>query len=293
MPATINEAELRKSLTYQKTAPPSSVLADLDVIRRSDNEAEKKARFWGIIVGCSAVVAVIGIAYFVLMEMAVAGAVIGGVGLAFLISGAAMRALRGKLDVDDRRYELVAGLLHYLSRDMSASENVSVTLDLLPHNHKKKYQSSGKVGYWNAKFYLDPWLTMTGRLLDGTRYSITMIEKQQDRHRTKRSASGKLKTKRKTKNASEAIVTLRVKEKRYPKVAALATAVDPGSVRLPAWVNVKSVGVEGESLAFRSTTKSGWDVNGIGDSPASRDGVNWVAMKLIYLYSLLNSAKKA
>ncbi len=119
-----------------------------------------------------------------------------------------------------------------------------------------------------------------------------MIEKQQNRQRTKRSASGKLKTKRKTKNASEAIVTLRVKEKRYPAVASLTDAPDSALIQLPPWVQVKSVGIEGESLTLRSVTKGGWNVSGPGFEPAPNDGVNWVAMKLMYLYSLLNTAKK-
>ncbi|HIF01264.1 MAG TPA: hypothetical protein EYG03_29045 [Planctomycetes bacterium] len=302
MTATVDGSHLKKTHKYQRTAPASAVLADLDAIRNIDGDAEHQVRFWTRILWLGMLALVGGLGLFVVNLDLVGGVVdvaglvgggVGVVGLATIVFAVIRRFLHGQLDVDDRRYELAAGILTYLSRDMAADEQVSVEIDFRPHNHKSKFVEKGKVGYWNAKFYVDPWIILKGRFLDGTKYAVSMIEKQQDRHRTKRSASGKLKTKTKTKNASEAIVTLKVKQKRYPELSAHASTVDASSVRLPGWVSVKTVGVEEEGLTLRSTTKLGWDVYSPGEREQEHDGVHWIAMKFMYLYSLLNQAKKA
>ncbi|MEO2030710.1 MAG: hypothetical protein ABGZ35_01355 [Planctomycetaceae bacterium] len=292
MTSTIDGSVLIKTGKYERTASASAVLADVEAIRGLDAEAERQVRFWTGILTAGVVGLIAGFFMFV-AELVLAGAGLSAVGLVTLVTAIVKRSQYGKQDVDDRRYELVAGTLKYLSRDMAADEQVSVSIDFRPHNHKSKFLEQGKAGIWNAKFYVDPWMVMKGRFLDGTKYAVSMIEKQQDRHRTKRSASGKLKTKTKTKNASEAVVTLKVKQKRYPELSAHAATVDTSSVRLPGWVSVKTVGVEEEGLTLHSTTKLGWDVYSPGEREQKHDGVHWIAMKFMYLYSLLNQAKKA
>ena len=102
--------------------------------------------------------------------------------------------------------------------------------------------------------------------------------------------SGKLKRKTKTKNASEVIVSLKFKNKRYPNAQELASGIQQ-FVRLPQWAELKSVVAEGDALTLRSTTKSGWSAgNPQGKKPA-RDGVGWVSMAFLSLYKLLNEAK--
>lgn len=292
MTSTIDGSVLKKTGKYERTASASAVLADVEAIRSLDAEAEHKVRFWtGIL--CLSILPLAGGFVMFAAEWVPAGAGLAAIGLVTLVTAIVKRSQYGQLDVEDRRYELVAGMLNYLSRDMAADEQVSVSIDFRAHNHKSKFQKKGKVGHWNAMFHVDPWMVMKGRLLDGTKYAVSMIEKQQDRYRTKRSASGKLKTKRKTKNASEAVLTLKVKQKRYPELSAHTSTVDASSVRLPGWVSVKTVGVEEEGLTLRSTTKLGWDVYSPGEREQKHDGVHWMVMKFMYLYSLLNQAKKA
>jgi hypothetical protein len=299
MTSTIDGSVLRKTGKYERTASASVVLADVEVIRGIDAEAERQVQFWTRFIAAGIVGLFAGFLMAAGWEWVLAGAGLATVGLVTLVTAIVKRSQYGKQDVADRRYELVAGMLNYLRRDMAADEQVSVSIDFRPHNHESKFREKGKVGYWNAKFFVDPWMVINGRFLDGTKFAVSMIEKQQDRHRTKRSASGKLKTKHKTKNASEAIVTLKVKQKRYPELSAHASTLDTSSVRLPDWVSAKAVGVEEQGLTLRSTTKLGWDVHSPaerqqGDTASlERDGVHWIAMKFMYLYSLLNQAKKA
>jgi hypothetical protein len=243
-------------------------------------------------IGASVLAMLIGIVCIV-AEAVVVGCVVGLAGLILLITAISRKFVHKRMDVENRRYELAAELLRYLSKDMAPDAVLDGTIDFRAHNHKNKLQRSDKVGLWNAKFFVDPWMTLTGRLLDGTKFTITMIQKHQDRHRTKRSASGKTKHKYKTKASSEAIVALRIKPHRYPEVAALSGSVHPATIRLPPGIQVKAFDANNESLTLRTTTTNNWKVYPRDQREKSDDGVQWIAMQLMCLYGLLNNAKKA
>ncbi|MEO2010174.1 MAG: hypothetical protein ABGX22_15980 [Pirellulaceae bacterium] len=279
----------KRSLCYKTSNSAESVLSDMVGLRKIDDEAERKSRLWSLVGILGIVVIVIGV-ICAFAELLVAGVTVGVIGVVIVIAGFSLKAIHRRLDIDDRRYEVVSGLLSLLSKDMAADAQVSVALDFRPHNHAAKLQRSGKVGYWNAKFFVDRWLELGGRFIDGTKYTVTIIEKQQDRHRTKRSASGKIKHKYKTKNSSEAIVSLKIKQKRYPQAQDLYGKVGE-TIQLPAWVQLKSVKTEGDLLTLRTTTTTTWDARGPDEKNADHDGVNWMAMMFLSLYRILNDAK--
>ena len=290
MSANLNESALRKSLVYSSTATVADLTADLNTIRTIDSEAEKNSSFWSLIIGAAVVAIIVGIVCLA-QEYVPAAIVIGGAGAVLLVVSVTKRSIHARMDLDNRRYELVAELLKYVSRDMAPDALVSVSINFQPHNHRSKFERSGTVGHWNAKFYVDPWLTMSARFLDGTKFSVTMIEKHQDRNRTKRSASGKTKYKYKTKSSSEAIVSLRIKPTRYPDVATLQETFDLRTMQWPAGVAVKAFSADNESLSLRTTSALDWNVFPIHQRDDNHDAVKWIAMKLMCLYGLLNSAK--
>lgn len=292
MSSTFNEARFRKSLSYSATTTPSDVLHDLHLIGKIDAQAEHKNHFWTLMIAGSVLAIFLGVAGFILESPAI-GFVFGAPGLIVLITGITRKSVHKRMDVENRRYDLAAELLRYLSKDMAPDAAVDVAIDFRPHNHKHKLDRSGKSGRWDTKFFVDSWMTLTGRLLDGTKFTVTMIQKHQDRHRTKISASGKLKRKHKSKSSSEAIVTLRIKPHRYPEVAALSGSVQPGTIRLPTGVQVKAFDASNESLTLRTTTINDWKVYPRDQSEKNNDAVQWIAMKLMFLYGLLNTAKKA
>jgi hypothetical protein len=285
-PYSLNENVFKKTLQYQSSATVKSVLNDFEYFQQFDQEQEKKWRTWGMICGAGVVLILSGLFLCILEYMPL------GIGVMFVGSVVAIAAginyrINKRLDLEDKRYELASGVLQLLKTDTAEDSTINVALDFNPHNHKDKFVRSGKVGYWSAKFYLDKWLEIQGRFVDGTKFSLTFLEKQQDRHRTKRSASGKIKHKYKTKNASEVIVSLKIKNKRYPHLENLIKDLNK-SVQLPPWVELKSVATEGGALTIRSVTKNSW---GAGKEAKEKDGVNWVAMKFLSLYKLLNDAK--
>ena len=200
-------------------------------------------------------------------------------------------------DVPDRRYEAALGILKLVRRDLAQDSLVEVQVDCRPHNHKSKKVRTGKVSYWNVKYHVDNWFVLRGAFADGTKFSMMLIEKHQDRSRTKRSASGKIKHKSKTKIASEAILRFKIKPKKNPDLRdgwQGRVKSNHAAVRLPNWTQRKSLDAKGDRITLRSTTKSSWDaVNRAqqGKKKVERDGVKWMAMMFLSLYGVLDAAK--
>lgn len=293
MTSTVDEQQLKREGRFECAGDAPQLLANLDSLRKIDEEAERQVRHWTLVIVAGVIGVFIGVAVFLGSQASTGGIVVavlvGGSGLGAVIFGAIKRSGFSALDLENRRYELAEGVLKYLLHDMPTDAPANLQIDFLPHNHRGKFEGKGKVGHWNAKFFRDPWLALSGRLMDGTKFTIQMIEKQQDRYRTKRSASGKLKRKTKTKNASELIVSLKIKPKRYPHLT--DGALSPSGIQLPQWVDVKSVNVEGDSLVLRSTTKAGWNVYSEQERERGNHAVDWIVLQLLALYSVLNPAR--
>lgn len=291
-PPSFNEADVVKTQRFQVSATPARLLNDVKLLRDFDRAQEKRLTKFTMIGVAGFVSGVIGLVVLVgssssfdpSLGLQILGSALLGVGAIAAIGGVGMRIANAKTDLADYRYELMGSLVGLLGKDMAADAPVSVNVDFRPHNHSSKLERKGKAGYWNVNFNVDQWLQMQGRFVDGTKFSVVMIEKQQDRHRTKRSASGKIKHKKKTKNKSEAIVTLKIKEKRYPQAQDLFQQAQQ-SVKLPKGVSVKSVTADGEGLTLRSTRVRPWPKTGASDAD------NWVAMMFLSLYHILNESK--
>ena len=199
------------------------MLADLEAIRQFDQgQEEHLAREPG---GCGCYLLVCFVCFLVATITAASSCEALSV-IMLLVSGTAFVLMVWNIirsakfykisvsDLDNRRHELATGLV----RLVGADQPLTMVVDFREHDHEDHLQRKGKVGRWNAEFYVDQWLQLQGRLVDGTKFTIRLIEKQQLRRRQKTSASGRQKTKTKTKSSSEAILTLKVKGKRYPRV---------------------------------------------------------------------------
>ena len=292
MPTNFDEAAFRRSLSYSSTATPSEVLRDLDAIRNLDANAEHNNHFWNLVIaGC--VLVLLAAIPAMMAELVVVAMLLGTAGLISLCVSIGRKVHNNRLDVANRRYELVTEVLGYLGKDIGPDETVTVQIDFRPHNHKAKFDRKGKAGKWNVKYFVDTWLTLSGRLMDGTKFNISMIEKHQDRSRRSTSRSGKTKWKSKTKGSSEAILQLKVKPRRYPNLSAFAGTADANAFQLPPSINVKAFFADDETVRLRTTSAMQWDVYPIQERPGKHDGVTWLATKLMTLYGLLNSARQS
>ena len=298
-----DEAGFQKNFVYKSTASPKTVIAHLSSLRSMDKKIEEKRKRFVLISAMGGASTALG----ALLVFVAAGSgsigwlmacgVLLAVGVPLLIWGISSLSGDAMRDVPDRRYEAALGILKLLSKDLARDSLVNIQLDCRPHNHKTKKVRTGKVGYWDVKFHVDHWLVLRGGFADGTKFSIMLIEKQQDRSRKKRSASGKIKHKSKTKTASEAILRLKIKPQKNPDLrdgwqgrATSSTA----AVRLPKWTLPKSLDAQGDRVTLRSTTKSSWDAvnpGNQGGAKVQRDGVKWMAMMFLSLYGVLDAAK--
>ena len=300
---SLSEEEFAESLQYRVRSTADRVLADIKFLKQFDAIQQSKAASWnkkGTFAGLGGLVggilALIGMN--VAAPLAALGAVAAVVGFGFAVFAWVQGSSAAKLDLENRRYGLLDGVVRLIAADVGGDTPLGVSLDFRDQTHADKLQRKGKVGRWEAEFYVDRWLDLQGRFVDGTKFSVAMIEKHQKRHRTKRSRSGKIKHKNKTKHATEAIVSLKIKGKRYPQLTGQAKQVDK-YIQLPPKATLKSIRVEGEQLVLRSTCTVPWSLKSMGEPEFAErvrgvsglDGVNWLAMMLLSLYALLNESK--
>ena len=298
---------MRSGGTYQVEQTASEIRDDLAVIATLDSEAEQGLGKAGGFLGCGVMLGIMGVMILLGALVAMAepgnGAPAGAFAvMAFIlvavcvvmcIKSKALKEQHAGLDIDNRQYTTVQEILRMVSADMASDAMVSVRLDLSSHSDPSKQTDSGKVSYWNVEYFEHDWCDLSGQLLDGTRFSINFFEKHQERNRTSRSASGKIKHKHKTKGKSQLTVSLKCKAKRYPRLAQVAAEAE-GAVRLPSWVELKSVGVEGDKLTMSSISKAQWGHGEMWDDEESStdyQGCDWVAASLHSLYRVLNKAK--
>ncbi|MGI9465651.1 MAG: hypothetical protein ACR2OA_00870 [Rubripirellula sp.] len=299
-----DEAGFQKTLVYKSKSSPETVIAQLSSLRSLDKKIEEARKKYSVIRLLGGLVAVGGFLSILLLD-AEGGGIIGGMLVLLSVLGGVLAFFWGAYclyasstqDIPDRRYEAALGILKLLSKDLAKDSLVEIQVDCRPHNHKSKKVRTGKVSYWNVKYHVDNWFVLRGAFADGTKFSIMLIEKQQDRSRTKRSASGKIKHKSKTKIASEAILRLKIKPTKNPDLRdgwQGRVKSNVAAVRLPDWTQRKSLDAKGDRITLRSTTKSSWDaVNTAAQrgTKVQRDGVKWMAMMFLSLYGVLDAVK--
>jgi hypothetical protein len=289
--------EFKRTLVYRRKAPIEVLLDDLVTIRTLDRTSEVRQKAWTA-VGCLSLVATIGTGVLIASNPMYPPALylVPAALLISMFAGFVLGAKHKRTNVENRRYHLLARVLELLKRDCPHAAEVVVALDLRRPDIKEKYVRKGKSGTWDVRFYTDRWLTLRGRLLDGTAFRLALIDKHQARSRWARGRSGKMKHKTKTKSATEAALLLKAKARRYPRLNELSGQAR-SAVKLPEWATLKAFAIKGDPnahrLALSAATKTNWDVAEPGKSEKPSSGVRLVAMMFLSLYQVLNLARTA
>ncbi len=280
----IDIQQFQREACYQAKDSPQAILADIAVIRGLDTVAEGKQRLWGWLSVLFLVVG--GIALLV-----------GGpgtiVGIIFLMGfGVALLIRRGhkNSNVEDRRYELVAGLLPLLEADMNPDALIDINLDLRELESHAKLDRTEDFGRITERYYVDPWLKISGRFLDGTSFQIGFLDRMRVRHVVKYSASGKRKSKTKRKAKLSIVVQLKVKPDRYPALPHVADS-SKGAVQIPPGCVVLGLKSNGPTLSLKVEPPDYWDAEVPGEPAADPSGANIIAMMMLSLYQVLTLAK--
>jgi len=283
----IDLAAFRSNLIYEGSASPAELREDLERIRELDKTSEGKRRVFGWTGFLSLVGAVVS--FFALSDsesIAVSGGLT-ALGVVLLV----MYWRWGRTDVENRRYELLGGVLGLLDADLQPGTPVVVRMDLRKVDDTSKLEERIDLGNAKIENFRDPWLAVSGRFADGTSFSLSQTERFQRKRTTKTNMRGKTKVKTKTKSAWESALGLRFKEKRYGHVAKVGPEGGQGAVQLPRDVTCKRFRLAADSMQLRVASKSAWDAAAPGAEHADIDGPSVMAMMLLSCYQILNLGK--
>ncbi len=295
----VDVKRFNEELVYRTRTSCSQLLEDLRFLRDFDLDKEKgQSRTFSV--GCSALLFA-GVLLCFLSSLTTTifalPVFLGGCAVLLLGTGifSFVRHSRYKrLNLENRRYELVTRMLELLRADISPSEPVALRIDLRPDTDTTKLrgESTTRSG-WSVKHYVDPWLSLDGRLLDGTHFSLKMIERVDMRSRSRTNARGKTKTK--TRRESDALlrIRLRVKPSRYQHLARLASRAK-GAVQLPPGARLKSLHVGEDRVELAVLLEAPWAPRETAppkNGPAPMNGARVVAMSFLSLYQLLNLSR--
>lgn len=246
------ESKIRDKTGFKVSGSCDQVKAVLSELRNYDKKVEKSSSFW-LSIALLGVVAMAIAFFWGLWESTdirvnyTPMVLLGVVGFLWLVAFGSKYANAG-VDIEDRRYELAESVLSVISRDISKDERIRLNLKLHPvtasQNLVKTIKASGK-SVWNISLYADKWMQIHGVLLDGTKFALAMTETRQDRYRYKRSRSGKQKLKQKSKGASEVLLRLKVKSKKYPNIR----DIEP-DFKLAKGAQIKKSKISGDRIAI-------------------------------------------
>lgn len=295
--------------SYQNEAKAFSLRDDLDKLTDFDSKLEESSASWtskkarqdlgclgwglallGILIGSSHLPPIVSAT---LVTIVIAGTFFNlRKGRQIQAEIAALEAL----NIPAERYQLSGILLTLLAADAGQDANFNLQLDLKPHDDESAKTGEGKVSYWNVDYFQQPWLQLSGRLLDGTKLDLVLTEKQQNRHRTKRSASGKIKHKSKTKSSSLISIKARFKPKSIETQAGREDSI--GAAVNVAGAEVKKVqcseGMLQVILKFPDSLWGGSMQNASGRREyelLADHGMGRVASSLIQVFNYLNTQR--
>jgi hypothetical protein len=173
----------------------------------------------------------------------------------------------------------LAWLADALGRDTLPSDKVNLRFDTRPSEQKGFLADTFKANGWNVKQYIQPWLTLDGQLMDGSRYRIDIIEKHQRRVKWKRSSSGKSKRKTKTKSAMAFVIFFRPNKQAEIGPEIMAERLSQ-SLRLTDAARIGRIKPSGKGVRISGTLPD-WTVDA---GPGTTSASHCIALALLHLY---------
>ncbi len=159
-----------------------------------------------------------------------------------------------------------------LSSPIDATKKIQTT----PHPHRHG---------WKIDHHRDPWLTIEGVFLDGTRFHLAATALHITQYGWKRGRSGKSKFKKKSKEKGQELeVTLKCSRRKYGALSVLKQDA-MGAIRLPESARLRRFKASDHDLYLQIKTPA-W----IGSDQAQQLH-HAITMMFLSLYQILNLAK--
>jgi len=281
----------RDTHIYSTEATSAEIVDDLRAIRELGKSIDVRRSRYKTIFWISIVPAIF---MLILTAGILTQSVIAGVIVFLIFDGTFILSIFGwrkwaKRWYDLRLVDLLDRSLAPLSRDIPANGKLKVQLDLRPREIPEKLKREGQANGWKVKYYLDSWLSLSGRFLDGSVFRLTATTKLQKRRKWKKSSSGKSKLKTKSKELTVFSLRLRFKTRKYPGVETIQNA--KGAVQLPKGASIRKVKAYADEV-FLAAGVSAWD-NAAPSKEATTtvSGPHMIAMMFLSVYQILNLSK--
>lgn len=126
-----------------------------------------------------------------------------------------------KIDVSNNIRSFTLPVLSVLREDIDPAHPVHVDLDLTAPNAPQKKKSESEPykhgAYYKVidRMYVDDWMQVDARLVDGTKLSWHVVDTIRERQKTKRNARGKIKSKTKYAKKTDLEVSMALLSKTY------------------------------------------------------------------------------
>jgi hypothetical protein len=192
----------KKTLRYARAAAPDEVVQDVGALRLFDASHEALERRWRRLMVFGFVGAFIAVFVGGILS-SVVGAPWPMLAVPALLGLGIVSAIRkrawGRLNLANERYELLAAVCRLLKADLPREGTIDAGLELDRPEQPRYLTRQLERGRWKCKLYVQPWLRLRGKLVDGTRFDVRAVERQEVRTCWKTNARGKQKHKRKVK----------------------------------------------------------------------------------------------
>ncbi len=248
---TVDLAKLSTSSRYSITASTDQILADLDQLEQIDKFAEEKRKFYGLIQVAAWTATAIGlIGGLVLFDTGTTliPLVITASALALVTALWARSSLKpfAKLDLPDYRYLVLRKMLQMLSRDAGLLRDFTVHLNFVQPAEATKVFPHPYRPNWRVRVYYDTWLILRGKLLDGSRFKLTLTERSVDH--CGRNINNKERTKPRTKGL-EIRLKVTCPQDRYQTLANFEQV--PPQIKLSPGIQLRYFRIMGNTIRLR------------------------------------------
>ncbi len=238
-----------KTLVYDTEVGTSELLADLRRIAELDKVHEARERFWKTV---TTLAIVIGLAsgWAAIMLSTMIFWVVPFIFLILAVWAGVRKAGHARLNLEDRRYQIVAGVVRHLSCDMPPETPWRVRVDFNDYQQREylKERTGGSFSSVSSAKYAIPWLRLDGTLVDGNKFRVTavMTVKRKEKHKRKY-------TRVKEVFREQVTLNLRIKEQRYVGLERLGELIKGGPV--PSQAAISSVSREGNRVTVTAETR--------------------------------------
>ncbi|MEM7552788.1 MAG: hypothetical protein AAF378_01590 [Cyanobacteria bacterium P01_A01_bin.84] len=193
-----------------------------------------------------------------------------------------------KISKHEYRTQVSEKIIELLNRDIDEESIIDLKVSYKSHkdaSHKLSTTNHPRKAGWKIYNYRNEWLSVRGTFVDKTNFYLTVAELSKTAYGTKRSRSGKIKSKSKDKNLGlELSLICRYPQKRYGAIQVLKDELIK-ALKVPADCQTKKIKLTNKSLIWVVRLSPHLSTNPEKIYQA-------IIMMFLSLYQILNLAKK-